>query len=115
MERPTRVNLEELAKRYWKQFLLAFDRDKFKAILSPDRDWEHLFILFFVTTLLFAAVGGYLYFEIDSSGAASKQPPALSKGTAREKIMNTAASITKAENTFNDLVSKKPDVADPSR
>ena len=103
------------AKKYWKKFLLIFDRDKFKAVLYPDRDWEHLLVLFSAIVAFFAVASMYLYFGVNSAGLASKQPPASPQVTAREKIQSAVTAITKAENNFNDIASKKPKLADPSK
>lgn len=115
MDRPTAAIAIGYAKKYWKRFIVVSARDKFKAILSPDSDWKHLLILFLTLVVIFVFVSGYLYLDISSANVEAKQPALSPQAIATQKIQNAVAAITKAENNFDDIVSKKPDIADPSR
>lgn len=108
--------IQNYAKKYWKRLSLVFDRDKLKASMYPDRDWEYIKILFIVLLVLCVLLSGYLYLSLGQGGPPAN--PAVDSsggGTEREKILNTVRKINQAERAFDELVAQKEKLADPSR
>lgn len=114
MEQIKLLNLDVIAKKYWRKLLLINDRDRLKMSMYPDRDWEHLIIFFFSIVLVFISVSGYLYLKTNNTIFSAQQT--IQINTAEEgKIKNTVETITKAETSFNGLLEKESEVKDPSR
>lgn len=107
--------LIEQAKKYWNRIMLVVDRDKLKATMSPEREWDHLLVIFVVWVIVLACVSGYLYLDIKSTA------PGLSGGTSTsdsdiivERIRNAVDVISENEAAFNNLVNNKTRMKEPS-
>lgn len=111
------LNLKEKALKYWKRILLVADRDKFKASMYPDRDWDHALIFFAILVIVFASVSGYLYLDIKSTvpGLSSTSAVASESNAMSGKIRNTVDDISKSETAFEKLVADKTRVTEPGR
>ncbi len=93
------------------------DRDREAYELTPYRDWVALLYVSGVFIFIAAAIGFYLFIEINSGeifGVSPEENAAVR--TINKKLLNqTLADYAKKEKEFNDIMVKTPALVDPSR
>ena len=109
------MELRETFRKIKSSFSSFFDRDKSKYAIEPYRGWVTVFSLGVLLCLIFAGVGGYLFWEINKGdifvvGEPSSSLPAINRSMLEGVVAENKERAQKLEG----LMQVRPQIVDPS-
>lgn len=103
-------------KKFFGYFKKFFDRDIYKTAVHPDEDWQHILVMFLMSTLFFIFCGIYFYFNIQFQKLdllEEAHAPIVVIDEVK-KIREAVTALEVSEKNLREVIDRRPGVSDPS-